>query len=312
MSTPKYSLNQIQELLGPIQIVTMESKLFPVGLKSLPDCPPFLFAVGDTSILNKHCISIVGTRNSCEDGNRIAYSLSRSLANEQFIIVSGFANGIDTNSHLGAISTGKTIAILAYGFQWISPSKISLARNIIESGGLILSEFFPDFFPQKFYFLKRNRLIATISICTVIVEAPQKSGALHTATIAKDFNKPIFVVPWSITNSRGIGSNNLIQNCGILLTSYLQILDYFHDLFPTKLTSLSCNDMQHEKIIIPNDLRSIYNFIHKYYPISKDDIYSHFNAESIASINTKLSLLELDDFILEKESLYYIKESLNF
>ena len=314
---PYYSLSQIQQNLSSIKIISKHSKFFPKNLKELPDCPEMIFVLGNECILNQTSISIVGTRNSSEDGNHIAYSFSKDLAEQNIIIVSGFANGIDTYSHLGAISSGNTIAILAYGFQWISHKNITLAQKILKKGGALISEYFPDICPQKFSFLKRNRLIASISIGVIVVEAPQKSGALNTVSIAKKLNKPIFAVPWNITTFRGAGSNLLLQNDAILLTNSSQIINYFRDssllpnnsFFPFNKNLKNTFTSTHEKgtnTSISKEYEALYHFIFKHSPVSKNEIYSHFPKESIANLNAKLILMELQNLICLKNNFYNI------
>ena len=185
ISNPKTSFST----LSNCKIIPKNSSLFPENLKILPDCPEILFVLGNNKILNNFSISIVGTRNSSEEGNHIAFQLSQNLSRENIIIISGLATGIDTSAHLGAISAGKTIAIVASGFNYISTQKKDLISQILNSGGAIISEYFPDTPPQKFSFLKRNRLIATLSQATVIIESPEKGGAINTAKTAKKFIK---------------------------------------------------------------------------------------------------------------------------
>lgn len=304
-----------------------------------------MFVLGNEKVLNEFSISIVGTRNSSEEGNHIAYQISKNLASNNIVIVSGLASGIDTASHQGAIDTGKTIAIIASGFNYISSKNFTLLNQILTSGGAIISEHFPDVPPQPFSFLKRNRLIASISKALIVIEAPEKSGALNTAKTAIKLNRPIFVTPWNITSFRGVGSNKLLENGANILTDYTQILKYFS--FPTLDLKSKFNDKKDNNhnsnskinlsnsktvlgitntksntyqipnktnknlvvsnlISIPIEFKPLYQYIQKNAPVSSEQIYSHFIKESIPILNSKLTLMELKNLIAKRGDKYFI------
>ena len=282
-----------------IKIISKSSKYFPKKLLNLPDCPDVLFVIGNEKILNDICVSIVGTRNSSELGNKITYDLARNLSSLGITIVSGLANGIDTEAHSGTLKNGKTIAILASGFNHISNSKLYLTNQIIANDGAIISEYFPDVAPQKYSFLKRNRLIAAFSDALIVVQAPAKSGSLNTAETARLLNRTIFAVPWNIDTFRGVGCNKLIENGAKILTDYTQVLE---SLNYSHTTSSILNKTQtlisiHKHSPISKEFNSLYEFIRKNKYCSKDYIYSHFYTENIADINSKLTLMELENLI---------------
>ena len=150
-------------------------------------------------------------------------------------------NGIDTNAHLGTFDNGKTIAIIACGFNYLFESQNEkIVKEILKNNGTIISEYFPDTPPQAFTFLRRNRLIATISNATVVIEAPIKSGSLNTAQTALKYNKKVFAIPWNINYIRGEGCNFLIQNKVSLLTNYKQILMYLN-ISPNPMPNINPN-----------------------------------------------------------------------
>lgn len=292
-----------------IKILAKHSPEFPKNLLALSDCPEILFVLGNEKILNSLSISIVGTRNSSALGNNLALNTAKNLSNNNVIIVSGLASGIDTNAHLGSLSSNnpQTIAIIACGFNHIfsSSKNMHLINDILNNNGTILSEYFPDTPPQKFSFLKRNRLIAAISNATIVVEAPIKSGALNTAQISKSLNKPIFAYPWNIDTFRGEGCNNLIQHGAQLLTNYTQVLNCFNLSSCTSQTSSAPPSYNLSKPNIPQQFNNLYKYIQKYQPVSKENIYEHFSNEKIADINSKLLMMELENLILFRRKFIY-------
>ena len=279
-----------------IKYILKNSKYFPQGLLDLPDCPEMLFVIGNEKILNTTSISIVGSRNSSCLGNEIAFDLSKNISMTNIPIVSGLANGIDTQAHLGTLGFGKTIAIIACGFNHISAQKIPLINEIINNGGAIISEYFPDVSPKKYSFLQRNRLIAAISKALVVVEAPIKSGALNTAKIAKNLNRQLFVIPWNINTFRGEGCNFLLNNDAKILTNYKQILVSLNHTY-TNNKKTSNNTVNFKIKNIPSKFKILYDFIKKNEPCTKIKIYSSFSDENIATINSNLTLMEFEDLI---------------
>lgn len=255
----------------------------------------------------------------------MAYQIAKDLSSNNIVIVSGLASGIDSSSHQGTIHTGKTIAIIASGFNYIASKSFNLLNQILSSGGAIISEYFPDTPPQPFSFLKRNRLIASISKALIVVEAPEKSGALNTAKTAKKLNRPIFVIPWNITSFRGVGSNKLLENGANILTDYTQILRYFSttisdfklnisDNSKTNIETKLCiaSNENNKKILINNkkvissEYKSLYQYIQKNAPVSSEQIYSHFVKESISILNSKLVLMELKNLIIKRGEKFFI------
>ncbi len=165
-------------------------------------------------MLRRKCISIVGCRDCTKYGAEITKKLSYNLAKQNIVIVSGLARGIDTMAHIGALKAcGKTIAIVAHGLDMIYPdSNRELAKQIISSGGAIISEFPIGTKALKENFPMRNRIISGISKGTIIVEAKEKSGSLITANFALEQGRELYAVPGSIFSDNSRGTNELIKN----------------------------------------------------------------------------------------------------
>ena len=177
-------------------------------------------------MLSETSIAIVGSRSATSYGKRISYSISDELSKRGVTIVSGLASGIDTCAHEGAYKNiGKTIAVLGCGVDIIYPKENEdLYKNILKNGGLIVSEFPLGTKPEKINFPKRNRIISGISDGVVVVEAKKRSGALITADFALEQNKSVFSVPGNADSIYSEGTNNLIKEGAIPVTSYDEVL----------------------------------------------------------------------------------------
>jgi len=174
-------------------------------------------------------LAVVGTRKFTKYGKQVTEELVLELANHGITIVSGLAFGIDSIAHSTTLRAGgKTIAVLGSGVDknHVHPSSHrELANNIIDSGGAIISEYPPGALPTKYTFPKRNRIVAGMSLGTLVIEAPEKSGALITAECAMDNNREVFAVPQNITSLTAAGPNKLIQTGVTCVTKSKDILD---------------------------------------------------------------------------------------
>lgn len=224
-----------------VKLILKEDSDYPALLKEI-SAPPFgIYFSGDPSY-KAPAVAIVGTRTATPQGKEIARSFGKRLSEAGLTIVSGLALGIDACAHQGAIDgSGKTIAVLGTPLSNIYPKQNeNLAKQILEKGGAIISEF-P--FEKEIYppdFLIRNRIISGLSDAVLVIEAPEKSGALATAKFALEQNREIFVIPGGITAQNYKGSNALIKAGATPVTSPEDILDYFQ----IKQTDFLKNDSQ--------------------------------------------------------------------
>ena len=197
-----------------IKIITVKSKDYPKSLKNI-DTPPFvLYCKGDISLLKKEGFAIVGTRHITNYGKMVTEKFTKGLVNAGFTIISGLAEGVDTLAHTTTLNEkGKTIAIVAGGLNEIYPkNNTNLAKMIIDSGGLIISEVKPSRKPEAYMFPIRNRIIAALSCGVLITEAQEKSGVIHTKNYALEYGKDVFSVPGSIFSVASVGANRMIVN----------------------------------------------------------------------------------------------------
>ncbi len=185
---------------------------YPLRLKQCIDSPLMLYYMGNSDLNAQKIVSVVGTRNITEYGKDICKQIIKDLSQQNVIIVSGLAYGVDTYSHKAALDNNlQTIGVLAHGLDRVyPPSNKSLAEKMVKSGGL-LTEFMSATNPDRENFPKRNRIIAGIADAVVIVEAAKKGGALITAEIANSYNRDVFAVPGRNTDTFSEGCNHLIK-----------------------------------------------------------------------------------------------------
>lgn len=213
-----------------INILTMNDCHYPSLLKEISSPPYIIYIRGDIDFNASPAIAIVGSRKNTPYGNQAAKVFARNLARIGVAVVSGMALGIDSSAHLGSLEeNGKTIAVLGNGLddKSIYPkNNFDLSRRIMRSGALI-SEYPPGTQAGSLTFPARNRIIAGLTLGTVVIEAGEKSGALITAQYALDFNREVFSVPGSIFSEQSFGTNNLIKKGAKVVSSVADILEEF-------------------------------------------------------------------------------------
>jgi len=208
-------------------IICFDDKDYPYLLKQIYDPPLVLFTKGDSKLLAKPQIAMVGSRGASPIGLENAFNFAYELAQRDVVISSGLALGIDAQAHKGALaSKGKTIAVVATGLDRVYPSRHKkLEQDILNNGGLIVSEFVPGTAPKAGFFPKRNRIISGLSYGVLVVEATIKSGSLITARCALEQNREVFAIPSSINNPQGKGCHWLIKQGAKLVEEYNDIIE---------------------------------------------------------------------------------------
>lgn len=173
---------------------------FPDSLNNIPDPPKELFYLGNIDLLySQKIMAIVGARKITERGQKITQEITKDLVKKNYVIISGMALGVDSVAHFSAINNGgKTIAVLGAGIDVIYPPQHKdLYHQIIDSSGLILSEYGPGVTVTREKFPARNRIVSGLSCGVIIIEGAIKSGSLITARLALDQGKDVFAVPGS-------------------------------------------------------------------------------------------------------------------
>jgi len=246
-----------------IKFISFFSKKYPEGLKTISDPPIALFYKGEIENDNLN-VSVVGTRRCSSYGKKVAEEIGEILSNSGVTVVSGLAYGIDSSAHIGALKgSGKTYAVLGGGLNNIYPkSNLNLSKKIEERGALI-SEYFPYDEPRDFQFPERNRIIAGLSKAVVLVEAPEKSGALITVDFAIDFGREVFCVPGPINSELSIGCHKIIKDGGNILSSYDDLLDFLNIKMVKKTPPLLTKEEEELLQKIPYNITYIDDFLLK-------------------------------------------------
>jgi len=197
------------EALGARLILGCEGE-FPRLLAVLDSPPPLIWVLGDTTLLNRRTVAIVGARAASSAGRRFAKNLAADLGAANFVVVSGMARGIDTAAHEGSLETG-AIAVLAGGVDDIYPPENAALADALRAKGCVVSERPPGFSARAADFPRRNRLISGLSLGVVVVEAELRSGSLITARLAGEQGRDVFAVPGSPLDPRARGANDLLR-----------------------------------------------------------------------------------------------------
>lgn len=209
-----------------IKCVTYFSKDYPEQLKFTP-CPPIvLFCKGNVKLLSDRLFAIVGSRRTQPAAIGGCKNIANELA-EYFTIVTGSADGADTAAIEGALSAGKIISVLAYGFDRCYPAVNENLLKEVEKRGLLVTEYTPQIPPVKYNFPVRNRIIASLAEGVLVVSAGKKSGAGITARYALEYGKRVFAFPYSIGVASGEGCNALIREGATLARDAGDVLEDF-------------------------------------------------------------------------------------
>ncbi|HHG90975.1 MAG TPA: DNA-protecting protein DprA [Devosia sp.] len=212
------------ETLGA-RLVAIGEEDYPKLLVHIHAPPPLLATMGALPPDEGKNIAIVGARNASASGRKLAARIAAELGSEGYIIVSGLARGIDTAAHQASLETG-TIAVFAGGLDHIYPREnIELARAIVENGGMLISEMPLGAEPRARDFPRRNRLVSGLARGVLVIEAAPRSGSLITARLALEQDREVFAVPGSPMDPRAGGTNRLIREGAILVTSAKDIVE---------------------------------------------------------------------------------------
>ncbi len=195
-----------------ISLIPITSNEYPIQLKKIPNPPILLYVKGTIKEIDHSSLAIVGTRLASIYGKEMAFKIAKDMALAGWTIVSGLARGIDTAAHEGALTSGRTIAVIGCGLSHMYPKEnINLADSIKNQGALI-SEFPMPTLPTKYTFPLRNRIISGLSQGSLLIEAPLKSGAMITVQDAIEQSRPIFALPGRIDQEQFKGNHELIKS----------------------------------------------------------------------------------------------------
>lgn len=275
-----------------IKELKLEDENYPKRLKEIKDSPKILYVVGDETILNNPMIAIVGSRKIDDYGINQTTRFANYLSQKNICIVSGLAKGVDGLAHGNSMKNkGKTVAVVASGFNYIYPTEHKkLFYEIIQNGGAIISEWEPDIGIDLHRFPRRNRIISGLSLATLVIEADYRSGSTITARYAIEQKRELFALPGNIDKTRSLGTNKLIQDKNAIpVTKPQEILDYLNYEELIEDSEKEIPPMPEEKY------QKVYSQINNT-PQTASEISRKID-ESISKVNEALFMLELDEYI---------------
>jgi DNA processing protein len=195
-----------------IHVLPWSDPAFPSLLAAISDCPPVLWYYGDLTSLQAPTIAIVGSRAATSVAVDTAARLAADLTARGVTVVSGLARGVDSAAHRGALTNGRTIAVLGSGVDYIYPPEHKPLAAQIAQAGLVVSEYPPGTAPLPHHFPLRNRLISGLSLAIVVIEASEKSGSLITAGCALEQGREVMAVPGNVLSGRNRGGHALLKD----------------------------------------------------------------------------------------------------
>ena len=280
-------------------IISLESPLYPSLLKQIHSPPTVLFASGNIELLHTPQIAIVGSRSPSVSGINNTQSFCDALTSQGITVTSGLASGIDGEAHRATLKAGgNTIAVCGTGLNRVYPAHHRELAHAIAEKGLLLSEYMPDDGHSPGNFPQRNRIIAGLSLGTLVIEAAEKSGTLITARHAMEEGREVFAIPGSIHNPLSKGCHKLIKQ-GAKLTESLE--DIIEDLPHVKQVSIS--NIRHEQRapLQDDDVAFLH---HVGYEITPLDTIVTRSQLTVEAVTNKLLTLELQGWVVNSAGGY--------
>jgi DNA processing protein len=280
-----------------VTLITWDEPDYPQRLLQIFDPPPLLYLLGDKSLLNRHQISVVGSRRPTSYGNQMAVKLGRDLAERGVVIVSGLARGIDSCAHSGALTpaNGATIGVLGCGIEVVYPKENKKLFAEMIKRGAIISEFAMGTFPGAQNFPIRNRIIAGMSLGTVVVEGAEHSGSLITARLAMEFGREVFGVPGNATQLSSFGPNQLIKQGAKLVTSWEDVIEELPTPVRAELVPVESATSEERSLLVEQSLgpseRVLYELLAQDQALVIDDIVEK---SGLSSSEVLASLFDLE------------------
>jgi DNA processing protein len=295
---PDQYLDELQKVGA--WVVTPIHEDYPELLKEVPNAPAVLYIKGTLMPQDNLSVAVVGTRKASNYGLEMTRRLTEGLAQQGVTIISGLARGIDAIAHQEALKNGsRTIAVLGNGIDKVYPSEHRrLAADIAEHGAVI-TEFPPGTDPLAGNFPARNRIISGMSLGVLVIEAPEKSGALTTATFAGEQGRDVFAVPGNVTSPNSTGTNKLIQDGVKLVMDATDILNELNMTYQAVETRQVVREVSPDT---PLEQQIIDLLVVE--PLHVDDI-SRQCGLSIQDVNVVLTLMELKGLVFQSSPMTY-------
>lgn len=283
-----------------IKVIPYYAEEYPGWLKNIPNFPPVLFMRGMIKPEDEVAIAIVGTRGATVYGKAIAEEFAGEFARAGICVVSGMARGIDTYAHLGSLkNNGRTIAVLGCGVDIIYPPENKNLLSEIIKNGAVISEFNIQTQPLAQNFPKRNRIISGLSKAIVAIEAKEKSGVMNTVEWALQQNKEIYAIPGNIYSKTSAGTNRLIKEGAVPVTSASEVLDYLGIKFTKK-------EREVREVILNNELeKKIWEGL-SFEPVYLDELKEKIDMPTSTILKVLLEL-EIRGFVKQLPGMMFVK-----
>lgn len=282
-----------------VAVLTQDDPGFPWRLKEIYDAPYVLYIRGELKPEDEISLTVVGTRRVSSYGREATQRLVTDLVQNNITIVSGLARGIDTFAHRAALTAGgRTIAVFACGLDIVYPTENRwLAQKIIEHGALI-SDYPLGVRAQAENFPRRNRIVSGLTLGTLVVEAPERSGALITANLALQQDREVFAIPGSIFSANSRGNNGLIRDGAKLVMDVNDILEEFNlNAYPQQIGFA--------ELLPENETESILLKHLSQEPLHIDEL-SHRCSLPVSTVSSTLTMMELKGMVNQLGSMNYI------
>ena len=301
-------------------VLILDDGSYPALLREIDDPPPVLYVKGDwQACFDLPAVGIVGSRMCSTYGENASEMLARDLASRGICVVSGLARGIDSAAHRGAIrGKGKTVAVMGTGIDAVYPKEnTGLVREILESGGAVVSQFPLGTPPLKDNFPYRNRIISGLSLGVLIVEASERSGSLITARLAMEQNREVMAVPGNITSGNSFGTNYLIKSGAKLVQQWQDVVaelpsDISAAILPPKIEEENVENATREPELIPADMteneRKIWELLTPD-DSTHIDVLLETSGLSFGDLNAVLVGLDIRDLIRVLPGKHYARRS---
>lgn len=301
-------------------ILILDDGSYPALLREIADPPITLYVRGDwQGCFERPGVAVIGSRMCSTYGENASEMLARDLASRGICVISGLARGIDTAAHRGAIRAGgKTIAVLGTGIDGVYPKENTrLVREILDSGGAVVSQFPLGTPPLKDNFPYRNRIISGLSLGVLIIEATEKSGSLITARLATEQNREVMAVPGNITSRNSVGTNYLIKAGAKLVQQWQDVVaelpsDVAAAILPPRIEEGENAGTKVQTEIAPTDLKDVERKV--WGQLSADepvhiDVLLESSGLSFGDLNAALVALDIRDLIRVLPGKHYARRA---
>jgi len=285
------------------EVLPVTDARYPPLLRTIHDPPPLLYARGDTALLCRPQLAIVGSRRSSPAGLRAAGALAGDAVAAGLAITSGLARGIDGAAHQGALDCGGgSIAVVATGIDRVYPAQHRRLADALVQAGCLVSEFPPGVPPLQSNFPRRNRIISGLSLGVLVVEAALPSGSLITARTALDQGREVFALPWSIYHAGGEGCLHLIRDGAKMVQTIGDLLEELGPMYALQRDLPHPRGAGQEVVELSGRQQRVLELV-GYERVSVDEL-SRLSALPIAAVLAELSFLEMQGAVSRAEGGY--------